>query len=44
VQQRPATEADRSSADESDTYGTDTVARVGLAKGQTVVLKASPRP
>jgi len=44
VQQRPVTEADRSSADESDTYGADTVARVGLAEGRTVVLMASPRP
>jgi hypothetical protein len=44
VQQRAATEADQPSADESDTYGANSVARVGLDAGRAVVLMASPRP
>ncbi len=44
VRQRPATKADQQGADESDTYGADTVAKIGLAPGRTAVLMASPRP
>ncbi|GAA3640177.1 hypothetical protein C8D88_103180 [Lentzea atacamensis] len=44
VRQREATEADQGGADESDTYGAATVAKIGLATNQTVVLTASPRP
>ncbi|KOV80690.1 hypothetical protein [Nocardia sp. NRRL S-836] len=44
VRQREATEADQAGSDESDSYGADTVARVGLAADAPVVLMASPRP
>ncbi|WP_228122600.1 polysaccharide deacetylase family protein [Saccharothrix syringae] len=44
VETRPAGDADRSSADEAETYGSDEVSRLGLTRGGRVVLRASPRP
>ncbi|MBM7809946.1 Agd3-related carbohydrate-binding protein [Saccharothrix algeriensis] len=41
---RPATEADQTSPDEGETYGSDPVSRLGLTRGERVVLRASPRP
>ncbi|MEU4805818.1 hypothetical protein [Actinosynnema sp. NPDC023587] len=42
LETRAATEADQSSADEAETYGADTVSRVGLTGGERVVLKTRP--
>ncbi|MEU6151831.1 hypothetical protein ABZ816_17715 [Actinosynnema sp. NPDC047251] len=42
LETRPATEADQRSADEAETYGSDTVSRVGLTAGDRVVLKTRP--
>ncbi|MBW4718084.1 Agd3-related carbohydrate-binding protein [Saccharothrix obliqua] len=39
---RPVTEADRKSADEAETYGSDAVARIGLTAGQRVVVQTEP--
>lgn len=44
IRQRAATEADQGGTDESDTYGSTTVAKIGLAAHEAVVLTASPRP
>lgn len=40
---RPATEADQHTRDEAETYGSDTISRLGLTGGQTVTFAANPR-
>jgi hypothetical protein len=43
VETRPATPQDDTNPDESENYGSDSVSRLSLAKGASVVLIASPR-
>ncbi|MEV0677729.1 hypothetical protein AB0I60_14515 [Actinosynnema sp. NPDC050436] len=42
LETRPATEDDQGSPDEAETYGSDTVSRIGLTGGERVVLKTRP--
>ncbi|MDQ2589098.1 Agd3-related carbohydrate-binding protein [Saccharothrix yanglingensis] len=44
IDTRPATDADRSAPDEAEVYGSDVVSRLGLKRGETVTVMASPRP
>lgn len=44
IQSRPATPDDQKALDSSETYGSDTVSQLGLAKDSQVVVMASPRP
>lgn len=43
VATRPATDSDQSGPDEAETYGSDSVSRLGLSEGDTVTLTARPR-
>lgn len=42
LETHPATDADQAGADAAETYGSDSIAKVGLTDGETVTLKASP--
>ncbi|HEX6360166.1 hypothetical protein [Actinophytocola sp.] len=43
LETRPATEADQKGPDQAESYGNDTVARLGLTANDTVTLTARPR-
>ncbi|MEU6252695.1 hypothetical protein [Streptomyces sp. NPDC047043] len=43
VATRPATESDQRGPDEAETYGSDSVSRLGLNRGDAVTLVARPR-
>ncbi|MDF2269604.1 hypothetical protein P2Q00_29845 [Streptomyces coacervatus] len=43
VATRPATASDQHGPDEAQTYGSDSVSRLGLTRGDTVTLTARPR-